>query len=185
MTWAQLHSGSAWEFLRPDFDEIDLRDIAHSLSMQCRWNGHTQRFYSVAEHCVLVAETVRRMGGTSTEVLAALLHDAPEAYLADLPGPLKGMLPEYQQIEWEHARCITVRFGLALGDLSLPIVVQADRMMLRLEGQQLITPSPRFDDWLESLHQPLAEPVMPDLKCLTPDDARQAFMDEAEWLGIA
>lgn len=68
--------------LKPE--DIDIRDIAHALSQQCRFTGHTRKFYSVAEHCILVSELC------PTELkLAGLLHDADEAYLIDLARPVK------------------------------------------------------------------------------------------------
>ncbi len=79
------------EFDYDDFkpDDIDIRDIAHSLSHLCRFCGHTNIFYSVAQHCLLVSEKIP--GGPEVK-LAALLHDASEAYVGDLPGPLKKWL---------------------------------------------------------------------------------------------
>lgn len=80
---------------------FDAGVIAHALSMQCRYGGHTRLFYSVAEHCVHVHDIVRaraEANGLATELLDelslwALVHDAEEAFLQDMPSPIK-MRPE-------------------------------------------------------------------------------------------
>ena len=74
--WIQVHSGGRFFPLEPDLDDISITDIAHSLSMVCRYGGHCLRFYSVAEHCVLLSHTV-----DPEFARWALLHDAAEAYV--------------------------------------------------------------------------------------------------------
>src|SRR5690606_29748913 len=92
--WMQTFTGRRFWPLDPRPDEICIEDIAHALSMQCRYAGHCLSFYSVAEHSVLlsqhVAEPFRRW---------ALLHDASEAYLVDVPRPIKGDLSNYRAVE--------------------------------------------------------------------------------------
>lgn len=73
--------------------EIRIEDIAHSLSQQCRFNGHTKEFYSVAQHCCLMARYFEHAKFENRMILAALLHDAAEAYLGDIPTPIKNCLP--------------------------------------------------------------------------------------------
>lgn len=87
--WIQTVSGRRVDPFAPDPGEIDLDDIAQALSNQCRFGGHCRVFYSVAQHSCLVADLVAAGGGDTVEQLWALLHDAPEAYLVDLPHPLK------------------------------------------------------------------------------------------------
>jgi 5'-deoxynucleotidase YfbR-like HD superfamily hydrolase len=74
--------------------DIFIKDIAHALSLQCRFSGHIQTFYSVAEHSLRVAELV-----PDKFKLAALLHDASEAYIVDIPAPIKPNLPSYKTLE--------------------------------------------------------------------------------------
>lgn len=100
--------------IRPE--NIDGRDIAHALSMICRGNGHLRRFYSVAQHslnCAGEAEA-RRLG--QRIVLACLLHDASEAYIADIIRPVKEHLVNYLEIEDKIMEAVFSRFGL--DDLS-------------------------------------------------------------------
>ena len=77
-------TGKIIDPINPDPEDIDIRDIAHSLSQQCRFTGHTSEFYSVAEHSVLVSEAV-----PARDAALGLMHDATEAYLADLAKPIK------------------------------------------------------------------------------------------------
>ncbi len=90
------HGGKMYNYLDPHPDMIAIEDIAHALSHMCRFNGHTNLFYSVAQHSMSVAY---RMPGTAEEKLAALLHDAAEAYMCDIPSPLKPLLgPAYRDL---------------------------------------------------------------------------------------
>ncbi len=100
------YTGKSIDFKDPTQDDIDIVDIAHSLSMLCRWNGHGTKFYSVAEHSVLVSYMVPH--GLA---LQALLHDAAEAYLGDLITPVKDCFPEFKEIEDNFLGVILAKFG--------------------------------------------------------------------------
>lgn len=76
-------------------EDLDIRDIAHALSLLCRANGHFPQFYSVAQHCLNCAREANARGYSERVQLACLLHDAAEAYMADMPRPVKQLLPEY------------------------------------------------------------------------------------------
>jgi len=95
--WIQTVSGKAFDFQNPTPDMVDINDIAMGLSKQCRFNGQTNRFYSVAEHCVLVSRL--SIFKTPYEQLAALLHDAAEAYIGDVADPVKQNLPWFKETE--------------------------------------------------------------------------------------
>src|SRR5258706_13895138 len=82
--WIETYSGKQFHILDPQLDEIELYDIAHALSMQCRYTGHCESFYSVAEHCVIVSMLVPK-----EMAIAGLFHDASEAYLTDEVSPVK------------------------------------------------------------------------------------------------
>lgn len=87
-------TGKVFDVINPTKEMIDIIDIAHSLSLQCRFCGHTSRHVSIAEHSLWVADHV-----PNELKLAALLHDASEAYLVDVPTPIKNMLPAYRVME--------------------------------------------------------------------------------------
>lgn len=120
--------GARFYPLDPHPDDIHLSDIIHALSNTCRYGGHTNRFYSVAEHCVLLARWVREKGHTPELAMAALMHDAAEAYLGDVPRPIKGMLPDYCEIEKNVERVIFDKFGIEEADLAR--IKEWDRRML-------------------------------------------------------
>ncbi|RWX28479.1 hypothetical protein EHH54_32455 [Rhizobium leguminosarum] len=106
----QTASGRKFFPMDPRADEVFIDDIAHSLSMQCRYAGHCQRFYSVAEHSVLMARHLRWEG--VDVALWALLHDASEAYLVDVPRPVKPYLEGYKAAEAKVMAAVALRFGL-------------------------------------------------------------------------
>src|SRR4051794_32839296 len=88
-----LHSGAWFDLSDPSSSAFTIDDVAQGLANICRYAGHCTSFYSVAEHSLLVSETAH---GFEFE---GLLHDAAEAFLGDVTGPLKQMLPEYKRIE--------------------------------------------------------------------------------------
>jgi len=94
--------------LDPDPDQICIEDIAHALSNLCRFGGHSSSFYSVAQHSVRCSQ---HFNDSDPEALAALLHDASEAYLLDIPSPVKWRLPEYLAAEDKLMSVIAEKFG--------------------------------------------------------------------------
>jgi hypothetical protein len=133
LSYIHTFTGKHFDPLNPDPDLIDVRDIAHALSMQCRFVGHCRDFYSVAEHSVRVSQAC-----ANKDALAGLLHDAPEAYLHDLASPIKhdeGMAA-YRLAEDKLTFLIFAKFGVA------PAVVpnsvhRADKMLLNTEARDL------------------------------------------------
>jgi hypothetical protein len=104
--WLQTYTGRKFTPLEPNIEDINIFDIAHSLSNQCRFSGHCLRFYSVAEHCVHTAALVR-----PELKLVALMHDAAEAYLVDLPTPIKRNMPLYAEAEKNLEIVIASKYG--------------------------------------------------------------------------
>lgn len=123
--WIQTYSGGMFWPMEPRAEDVRIEDIAHALSMICRFGGHCERFMSVAEHCVLVG---RKVG------IHGLLHDAGEAYLLDIPTPVKALLPEYKLAEEEVLWAIYEALGIAMPSAAEEIIVkEADRRMLATE----------------------------------------------------
>lgn len=110
--WLQTFSGRQFWPMDPRSSEVFIEDIAHALAMQCRFAGHCLRFYSVAEHSVLLTRYFSRVGASTTIQLWALLHDASEAYLVDVPRPVKPYLEGYRQAEASVMAAICEKFGL-------------------------------------------------------------------------
>jgi uncharacterized protein len=130
--WMQVYSGARFYPMDPRPEDINPEDIAHALSMLCRYGGHVDRFYSVAEHCVLMSEAV-----APEYALAALLHDATEAYVVDVPRPMKRYLSNYADIEAGVWNAICLRFRVA-GDLPAE-VKDADNRILLTERDALMS----------------------------------------------
>lgn len=90
----------------PTEEMICIEDIAHALSNQCRFGGHLPVFYSVAQHSIIMSDKMHE-----SHKLAALLHDASEAYLLDIPRPIKKGLSNYKEIEDKLMTAIAAKFG--------------------------------------------------------------------------
>ena len=134
--YIQTYSGVIFYPLEPDPDLILLPDIAHALSNQCRFGGHVRKFHSVAQHCVQVANLLKL---DSPEIqLAGLLHDATEAYLVDLPKPIKNKMPIYVEAEERLLKSIADRFNISF-DLFKE-VKESDRSALAIESSHLMAP---------------------------------------------
>lgn len=103
-----VHSGVLFDVFNPKQEEILIEDIAHALSNLCRYGGHSPKFYSVAQHSVFCSMEA----GTLQEQFDALMHDATEAYLIDLPRPIKRNIPKYMEIENVLQEKICERYGL-------------------------------------------------------------------------
>ena len=105
--WMQTFTGKKFWPLDPRSDDVDIKDIAHSLALTCRFNGQCNLFYSVAQHSVFVSRLV-----TPSQALAALLHDSTEAYLGDIIRPIKLYLPEFKDIENNLEKAIFQHFSI-------------------------------------------------------------------------
>ena len=115
----------------PEQSQIEIRDIAHALSFMTRANGHFPEFYSVAQHCIQCCEEAAARGYQERVVLACLLHDASEAYLADITRPVKKELKGYLEIEKVLQDAIYIKFlGGALNDEEKALVSSVDDALL-------------------------------------------------------
>lgn len=143
MTWTQTYTGHQFDILNPDPAAIHIADIAHSLALINRFNGHTTRPYSVAQHSVMVSRLV-----PEKYALHGLLHDAAEAYIGDFPTPWKLLVMvhglEITEIEDGINEAVRLRFGL-LGEAYFE-VHQADQLACAAERRALM---PSYHDWGE------------------------------------
>lgn len=162
--WISTYSGIRFNVIEPVVDDISIFDIAHALAHQCRYGGHCKRFYSVAEHCIHVAKFA-----PENLKLEALLHDGSEAYLLDIPRPIKKAMPEYRVIEDRLMTAISSRFA-GINWPVAPEVTELDNRILIDEVSQNMTP-------------PAVEWGIPgkalgvDLKYWTPDEAARRFIN--------
>lgn len=168
--WMQTHTGRAWRILDPRPEDVDLMDIATHLAHQCRYNGACRPFYSVAEHCcrveALVTEWIAadpllvfdaQTDGSRAEQakvrlqLQALLHDAAEAYLSDVPRPLKNQpeMASYRALERRTLAAVFEGLGVPLPTAQAAAVVKrADNVVLATERRDLMVSSPAGYEWI-------------------------------------
>lgn len=180
-------SGNRYHFLDPDPKEVTILDIAHALSLQCRYAGHSPRFYSVAEHSVLVSRAV-----PTEHALVGLLHDAAEAYVGDLIRPCKMTLramkgaevrapgryapTDFDQLEANAQAAVIHRFDLPA---EVPDIV---RVVDQMVGQRECVDMgrPRYGEgWSDSEE---VEPADVEMLYLPPFEAEELFL--ARWLGL-
>lgn len=164
--WIQTYTGRQFWPLEPRVDDIDIVDIAHALSNLCRYGGHVEQFYSVAQHCVLVSHAV-----PAEHALRGLLHDASEAYLIDVPRPIKRSegMEAYREAEKRLEATIYERFGLSAEDPEC--IKTADNQLLRTEQRDLMKPAPAA--WKDYRVGALPETIIP----WSPQFARCRFLE--------
>ena len=168
--WVPTYSGKRFKLeVTIDPAMIDIDDIAHSLSMQCRFNGHTREFYSVAEHSLIMSFMV-----SDEAALYALLHDAAETYIGDIIAPLK--TDEMRECEEGIMAVILSRFGLRVSDEIVAEVKRADMRMLATEVQQLMYPGHHYPE-LRGI-----EPYTLQLRTWSPRIACSQFKDRYDKL---
>lgn len=162
--WIQTFTGEHFPLDPFDSRKIWLADIAHHLSLVCRFNGAVRLFYSVAQHSVLASRLV-----PAEHALEALLHDATEAYLADLNRPAKALVPDYGALEKRLEAKIAERFGLRWPwDMEIRKV---DNVLLVTEARDLLVHPP---SWLgDFAEKPLGEHIVP----WTAYASEQAFLE--------
>lgn len=162
-SWIQTYTGRKFLPLAARPEDVDIRDIAHSLALLSRFNGHCLRFYSVADHSVRVAAAL------PPELAPwGLMHDAAEAYLSDLPRPVKRENTWFREVEDRLLQVVAGVFGL-----PWPVpepVWQADDTLLATEARDLMGPSP--EDWGLT-----AEPLPERIEPLGPEAAEHAFLE--------
>lgn len=167
--WIQTYTGKKFYPFAPNPADICIEDIAHSLAMQCRFGGHCKQFYSVAQHSVLMSvhwfknKELKRY---------ALLHDASEAYLSDIPRPLKYRVDFwfYRIAESALQKMIYIKFGLNPEEPHE--IKKADHEVLVEEAMSEKIMSPLHPDWLEK-----GKKLM-NLHPQSPEKAEQMFLEQ-------
>lgn len=178
--WIQTWTGQKFYPLDPSPESVNVFDIAHALSNTCRYTGHIKRFYSVAEHSVRVARRVHELDPPNA--LWGLLHDASEAYIADIARPVKRQpaLKAYRDAERVLQAAITARFGL---DLAEPASVKrADNELLWTEAP-LLFEGGLHPDWIKTTEQQFAPVPVADELGWAPKTAELRFLLEFKSLG--
>lgn len=180
-SWICTASGGKFWPMSPRPSDVDVRDVAHHLSMLCRYNGAVHTFYSVAEHSVLVHDYLRMQGCSYITQLHGLLHDASEAYLSDVTRPVKKKLLEYGAAERRVQEAIYSRYVPVAWQSSVEsfrgrdmtvdqIVSWVDTAVINDERRQALTPT--SDVWSTD-----GEHLGVTLKFWEPSRARKEFLD--------
>lgn len=174
MSWITTYTGRRFDPGDIREEAIALEDIAHALGNLCRFTGHCARFYSVAEHSCHVSDHAPHERSAW-----GLLHDAAEAYIADLNTPIKRRpgLEGYSALEDEIQAAIAKRFGVKSVNIK-PI----DQRLLVTEAEQLL---PQENAW--RIQQPQYQSIRPIpmiLPCWSPETAKAEFLARARKLGI-
>lgn len=182
-------SGGPINLLDPEPDSITLADVARGLSMTCRFAGQVDRFYSIAEHSAFVLDlTCAVIYPTNDWELEgwALLHDAQEAFIHDLTGPLKHALQlagdsAYAELEARWTEAIRVRFNLPVPSyLTVRAIKRWDHYAARLEGGRIKYADPFYRQYAD-------ESPPAGVHCafgLDPGCAERLFLARCESLGI-
>lgn len=169
-SWIQTFTGRPFWPLAPRPEDVAIEDIAHALSMICRYNGHCRRFYSVAEHSLLLCQEVTRLEPENVlHQLQALLHDAAEAYLCDIPRPVKPLLPGYYAAERAVDAAISARLGITIAPKTT-LIHDLDTRILVDEAEALMPVESAAWHWR------LGPPLGVEIRALAPADAEVEFL---------
>ena len=186
--WMITYTGGEFWPLDPRPEEINVTDVAHSLALLCRFNGHCREFYSVAQHSVIVSQLVN----SPRNRLPALLHDAAESYIGDIIIPFKNSLNQVKEIEEKIMEAVYSRFNV--GNYDADEIKRADKMALFAEMREFGT-NPRnerktmesvlrsvepekFQEYWEESSQVLKNGIIP----LSPEESEELFLKRYEEL---
>ncbi len=137
MNYFLTYSGIKFDVVNINAQDIEIKDIAHSLSLLCRGNGHYKYFYSVAQHCLNCYEEAKFRKLSLKLQLACLMHDSSEAYLADIISDVKEICPDYIVHEKNLLAAINEKYNLKLLDSEWITVFDIDKYILKCEFQEI------------------------------------------------
>lgn len=166
-SWIRTYSGGKVYFFEPEKSYINIEDIAHALSLICRFNGAVSDFYSVCQHSCLVADAVFEETGNKRLAYAGLLHDASEAFISDIPSPFKAHFPGFKEIEVKMEEWLSKSFGFEYP--FDPIIKKHDLRALSTEMRDLMTISDN-----EALPEPYPEIICP----LNWSESKRIFLEK-------
>ena len=139
MGYITTYTGAHFYPTAPDEKNIHIEDIAHALSYICRGNGHVKNFFSVGQHCINCTLEAMARGYSRRVCLGCLLHDAGEAYMSDVPRPIKVGMPQYKEWENEILRVVYIKYlGSELTAEEECLVKQVDDDMLYYDMKVLL-----------------------------------------------
>ena len=165
-------SGKRVHIMNPLREEITIEDIAYALSHVARYNGHTKMRYTVGQHVIMVCKELKARGYSPMTQLFGLLHDASEAYIVDMPTPIKVMLPDYLKLEKNFQdRMYEYLVGRVPTDEEFSAFDQVDRDALYTEAMVLV-PS---NGWIT--HVPYMHITLDQTLLMTAKEVRDEIMN--------
>lgn len=165
-TFIRTFTGKMFSPRRMEEHNYDIRDIAHALSLTCRYNGHCKAFYSVAEHSCKIHDFV-----SSKAKYYGLMHDASEAYLSDIPKPIKILLPDYEEMETRLSNVITKSFLVPYDDNIYREVKNADKRIVFNEMLKVFPDASRETEMIGAALSGV------EIECWDPRRAELEFLD--------
>ncbi len=172
-TWMQTYTRRKFNPLEPDPALINELDIAHALSHICRFGGHTNEFYSVAQHSVIVSQCIESdLSGDVALCMIGLLHDASEAYIGDMIRPIKPFITGYGSIEYTLQNAIYNKFGLTPTIPQLAQLKCADESVLSAEAHSSRIMIGDIDNWRNRFPRPWPDVIIP----MAPADVKQMWL---------
>jgi len=183
MTYYISHSGRRIDLTKITVDDICLDDIAHHLTKICRYGGalDLNKHYSVANHSIALYYYARDNGYNTDIQQAILMHDAAEAYLGDIVAGLKGLLPDYRQLETKVEHLLISKYKIERASATNKIVKELDTRILLDEAKAFV--SQHYDHFTEQM--PGVEPL--GIKLYAEKDlhiTKALFLQCCEQLGI-
>ena len=176
--WIETYTGKKFYPLDPRPEDVDIKDIAHALSLTCRYNGHSKIFFSVAQHSLNCCEMAERMGMIKQVRLLCLLHDAAEAYIGDMTRPLKPMFPGFKEMENKIQKVIYEALGIKEPDRQeKEIVSRIDNIQLVTEARVLM-PFKVWGEWTKGIEPDPDTVICERTRKLVED----VFTLNAQWL---
>jgi len=167
-SFIETYTGRPFWPLHPTVDGLSIIDIAHALSNQCRYSGHVAWFYPTGQHCCLLADYCIEQGYGPLVALQLLMHDGAEAYLVDVPRPVKQYMPQYRL--WDHAVNTCIREWMGWSNIPIPAVQDdLDSRIIVDERAALMCRS--GNDWGHRL-----EPLGVKIERWTPEKTEKEFL---------
>lgn len=177
--WIETSQGDRFMFDDPVWD---IEEIAHSLGMNCRYNGHCKRFYSVAEHSCMVSDLLIQWDRYDL-AMGGLLHDGSESILTDVPSPVKPRLPDWKKEDVRLEESLNKYFRI---DFPRPqLNIKADRIALFIEAYDLMPSQGRGWKDPEGLRETaLGYRINNEfkVKCWSPKKAKKEFLKRYDLL---
>jgi len=174
--YINTYSGRSFHVLHPEPEDIDIIDIAHHLSLQCRSVGAVTRHYSVAQHSLFVWQLVSEQTDDPIVQMQAHMYDSEEYVTGDWPTPVKCCIPGILTVAKNIKRAIGEKYGIDLIDMP-PIIKHMDNVAMATEKEQLYIPS-------DVIWHKMPEPDKRVIPEMSPQEAEKLFIDKSNELAI-